>query len=197
MLRASNTHKAKLGRNIHGNVGQRIRLLRKRSGMSVRALAARAAITPAMISCVENGKASPSIVTLEKVLSALGTELAAFFGVEQKAPAGPLFPRESMRLVADDERSYTLIFPRTDEIGVEMTDEIMQAGRGKPPFETQTIDMAGYVLSGLLALDLKGARSRTLRPGDAFYVRAGVEHRGYAAANEPVRLITVYTPPRH
>ncbi len=181
---------------IRGNVGPRMRMLRKQSGMSVRALAARAGITPAMISCVENGKASPSLVTLEKVLSALGTELVAFFGAEQKAPRGPVFPRESMRLVADDERSCKILFPKTGVIGVEMMDEIIQRGTRKPAFVKLTCDIAGYLLSGLLTLEVKGDGATELRPGDAFYIPAGQEHRGFSKGKEPTRLITVLTTKR-
>ena len=37
----------------------------------------------------------------------------------------------------------------------------------------------------------------TLRPGDAFYVTKGTAHRGYAHGDEPVRLVSVYHPPRY
>lgn len=101
-------------KKINGNMGMGVRMLRQRSGMTLRALAKRAGVTPGMISCVENGKASPSMVTLEKILIALNTSFSAFFGATQK-----------------------------------------------------------------------------LRTGDAFYIKQGVSHRGYATGREQARLITV------
>jgi transcriptional regulator with XRE-family HTH domain len=179
---------------IHGNIGARLRLLRRRTGVSLRALAEQAGITPAMISYIENGKSSPSVVTLEKLLGVLGVSLADFFGAERATSDGPVFPREGMRLVADDERSYTVVFPRLPGIRMALLDELLQPGVPAPAFETQPTDVAGYVLSGELVLDIQGEASRTLRAGDAFYVPAGVSHRGYASAREPARLITAAIP---
>jgi len=173
-----------------GSAGRRLRMLRQRTGISLRALAEQAAITPAMISCIENGKASPSVVTLEKLLAALGTDLAAFFGAEQPIPEGPVLFREKMRLIADAERSYTLVLPRAAGFGMEVLDELLQAGRPPPDFQTLPGGVAGYVISGSLKLEIEGRPAQTLRPGDAFYVPAGVSHRGFSAGPGATRLIT-------
>lgn len=179
-------------------VGQRLRLLRQQMGVSARALAQQAGITPAMVSYIENGKSSPSVVTLEKLLAALHTNLADFFGAARPAPTGPVYPRESMQLIADAERAYTLIFPPGAGIGVELLDEALQPGQPRPAFETLKCDVAGYVLSGSLTLEVQGEALRELRPGDAFYVPAGVTHRGFATGAAPVRLITAsLAPQRH
>ncbi len=177
--------------------GLRLRLLRKRCALSIRRLAAQAGVTAGMISCIERSRNSPSIATLQKILAALGTDLAAFFGGARDAPRGPVFPREGMRLVSDRERSYTLVFPKRPGVRVEMLDEQMLPAGRRPPFETLRCDVAGYIISGSLALELKGGPRRLLRPGDAFYVPRGKEHRGYCAGADAVRLVTVYSPPRY
>lgn len=181
--------------NNGDTTGSRLRLLRRRTGISLRSLAERAGIAPAMVSYIENGKASPSVVTLEKLLGALDISLADFFGAERAAPAGPVFAREGMRLVADAERSYTVVFPSRPDIHVAFLDELLQPGISAPAFETQPADVAGYVLSGELILEFQGEAPSVLRPGDAFYVPAGVSHRGYAAKDDAVRLITATVPP--
>ncbi len=180
---------------INDNIGARLRLLRRRTGVSLRALAEHAGIAPAMISYIENGKTSPSVVTLEKLLGALDISLADFFGAERAASDGPVFPREGMRLVADAERSYTVVFPRLPGIRVALLDELLQLAVPAPAFENQPTDVAGYVLSGELVLEIQGEAPRALRAGDAFYVPAGVSHRGYAAAGGAVRLITATVSP--
>jgi XRE family transcriptional regulator, regulator of sulfur utilization len=48
--------------------------------MSVRALAAMAGFSPSFISQVENGQASPSIASLERLSSVLGVSLSGVFG---------------------------------------------------------------------------------------------------------------------
>jgi transcriptional regulator with XRE-family HTH domain len=133
----------------NANIGARLHLLRRRTGISLRALAERADVTPAMISYIENDKASPSVVTLEKLLGVLGISLADFFGAERAAAGGPVFPRERMRLVADDERSYTVVFPRRPDIRMTFLDELLQPAVPVPAFESLPADVAGYVLNGM------------------------------------------------
>lgn len=183
-------------RNAGDDPGQRIAILRKRCRLSIRKLAEIAKVTPGIISSIERGKTSPSIATLQKILSALDSDLATFFSGNEAAQQIPVLLRERMRVVSDRERSYTIVFPRREDIAVEMLDEQLSPSRRRPPYETLKCDVAGYILSGELVLEIKGKTKRTLRPGDAFYVTKGQEHRGYTV-DEPVRLITVYSPARY
>jgi transcriptional regulator with XRE-family HTH domain len=178
---------------LNDDIGHRVQLLRKRCRLSIRQLAQQAQVTPAIISCIERGKTSPSITMLQKILSALGSDLAAFFAEPSEGEAGPVFLRQRMQTVSDAERSYTIIFPRRPGICLEMFDEQITPGQTPPPFETLKCDMAGYILSGVLALEIEGQDQQLLRPGDAFYIPRGCAHRGLAT-NEPVRLVTVYHP---
>jgi len=182
---------------MEAEVAQRIQILRKRCGMSIRQLAGLAKVTPGIISCIERGKNSPSIATLQKILNALGADLAAFFSGEEGNGEGPVSFREHMRAISDGERNYTIVFPKTPGIGVEMFDEHIYPAKRRPPLETLQCDVAGYIITGSLVLEIKGRKKQTLRPGDAFYVSKGQEHRGFAANNEPVRLVTVYHPGKY
>ncbi|MBN2270002.1 MAG: helix-turn-helix domain-containing protein [Sedimentisphaerales bacterium] len=179
-----------------GDLGQRIAILRKRCRLSIRKLAETAKVTPGIVSSIERGKTSPSIATLQKILSALDSDLATFFSGNEAAQQMPFLLRERMRTVSDRERSYTIVFPRRDDLAVEMFDEQLSPSRRHPPYEILKCDVAGYVLSGKLAIEIKGKTKKVLRPGDAFYLTKGQEHRGYAV-DEPVRLITVYSPARY
>jgi len=177
--------------------GRNLRVLRTRCGLSIRRLAEQSGVTAGMISCIERDKSSPSIVTLKKILAALGTDLATFFASEEVEQEGPVFPREKMKAINDAERSYTFVFPKRDDVQVEMLDECMRPTPKRPAFEKLKCDVAGYVLSGRLALEIKGEQKKTLRPGDGFYIRKSTEHRGFALDDEPVRLVTVYYPARY
>jgi transcriptional regulator with XRE-family HTH domain len=179
------------------SVGERLRVLRTRCGLSARELGRRAGVTAAMISCVERERNSPSVATLQKILAALGSDLASFFSAGGEPAAGPVYRREAMRVVGDADRRYTLVFPRRKGLGVEMLDEQIRPSKRKPAFETLSCAVAGYVLAGTLVLELAGEGPRRVRPGDGFYVPAGIRHRGWADGAEGVRLITVCTPPRY
>jgi len=182
---------------MDAELGHRIQILRKRSGLSLRQLAARSGVAAGMISYVERGQSSPSLATLQKILSALGTDLGSFFVSSAGSGRGPVFPREQMQVVSDRERAYTMLLTRQPGIRLEMFDEELRPSRRKPEFETLGCDVAGYVLSGSLTLEVEGREKQSVRPGDAFYVPKGTSHRGYAVGNQPVRLVTVYHPPRY
>lgn len=179
------------------DVAKRIQMLRKRCGLSIRQLAGLSGVTAGMISCIERGKNSPSITTLQKILSALGTDLAAFFAQERDRQVGPVFLREHMQAISDGNRAYTIVFRRQPGVAIELFDETIRRSKHRPPFETLKCDVAGYILSGILVLEIKKQTKQVLRPGDAFYIRKGQEHRGFSNDDTPVRLVTVYHPGRY
>src|ERR1700680_4236820 len=75
------------GRRAHHAPGGRLAELRREHRYSIRALAARATVSASLISDVERGKVEPSISTLKRLASALGTTLTYFFS-EPAAPNG-------------------------------------------------------------------------------------------------------------
>ena len=95
-----------------------------------------------------------------------------------------------MRSANDGGRSYTFVLPSRKDIRFEMLDEELFAGE-KPEFELQQGDLAGYVISGELILEMKGEpEPHRLQAGDAFYVTAGRWARGWCGKGDSVRLIT-------
>ena len=177
-------------------VGPRLQILRKRIGLSIRQLAERADVTPGIISCIERGKNSPSITTLQKILEAMGTNLGAFFANGSSQPEGPVFLREHMQVISDNERHYTIVFARNPNLAIEVLDEQIRPTDTPPEMETLKCDVGGYILTGMLELEVEGEKS-VLRPGDAFYITKGSVHRGRAVGTEPVRAMTVYCPPNY
>lgn len=66
--------------NTNNNVGIRLKLIRETYGISQRELAKRAGVTNSSISMIELGQVSPSIQSLERILSVIPIRLADFFG---------------------------------------------------------------------------------------------------------------------
>ena len=178
-------------------VGQRIQMLRKRYGLSMRQLAAKAGLTAGIVSCIERDKNSPSLTTLSKILVALDSDLQTFFSVSGKDEVGYVMRRENMRAIADDSRSYTLLFPKRDDIKLEMLDEMHDPRGPEPELEALPCDVAGYVIQGTMHLEIQDEGIVTLQPGDAFYVPRDTTHRGFAVGDEPARVITAYHPPSY
>ena len=66
------------------DIGPRLRALRKRRGLSLRALAALCGLSANTISLVERGKTSPSVATLHRLVTALGVSMTFFFEQEER-----------------------------------------------------------------------------------------------------------------
>src|SRR5664279_1817096 len=64
-------------------VGRRLRELRNRKGLSLRALADRSGLNVNTLSLAENGKSSPSVSTLQQLALALEVPIATFFESER------------------------------------------------------------------------------------------------------------------
>lgn len=64
-------------------IGKNIVQLRKKHGLSQRELAERAGITHSAISSIENGKVSPSVSSLQKIVNVFSLSLSEFFTFEQ------------------------------------------------------------------------------------------------------------------
>ena len=63
--------------DVRERVGNNVRRLREKQGISQEELADRAALHRTYISGVERGVRNPTVVVLEKVADALGVELSA------------------------------------------------------------------------------------------------------------------------
>jgi transcriptional regulator with XRE-family HTH domain len=72
---------------LETDVGARIRELRKRRGLSLRALAEHSGLSANAISLIERGETSPTLTSLEQLTRALGV------------PVGVLFQREAARVL--------------------------------------------------------------------------------------------------
>ncbi|MBF8292188.1 MAG: cupin protein [Steroidobacteraceae bacterium] len=67
------------------DVSTRLKAVRLMHGLSQRELAKRAGVTNGMISLIEQGRVSPSVASLKKVLDGLPMQLAEFFTMDPAA----------------------------------------------------------------------------------------------------------------
>ncbi|MFN4910687.1 MAG: helix-turn-helix domain-containing protein [Flavobacteriales bacterium] len=61
------------------SVGAKIRLLRKKRGMSLKDLSYAIGMEPSNLSVIENGKSNPQLLTYAKIASALDSSLKELF----------------------------------------------------------------------------------------------------------------------
>ena len=178
-------------------IGGLLRRRRTQAGMSVRELATRSGVAAAALSAVERGESSPTLATLHRVLKALGTDLQEFFSSQVRTEHDMVFPVEAMEVASDEKRTYVFLLPKREDIGFEMIQEAILPGE-EGEWETLDSDVAGVVLSsGPARLEIHGQPSWALKKGMAFYIKSGTKHRAINAGTKPLKLITVFYPPRY
>ena len=65
--------------DISARVGERIRKIRQRQGISLEELSFQSAVNAAHLGQIERGQQNPTVETLDKIMAALGVPLAALF----------------------------------------------------------------------------------------------------------------------
>jgi transcriptional regulator with XRE-family HTH domain len=179
------------------NIGPRLRGRRQARGFSLRAVAERSGVTAAALSLIENGKNSPSVSTLKKVLTALGLTLADFFAAERPpAGAGVVTRRRHLVNVATGGglRYLALPGPHANR-AIQIMHEVYAPGAdtGPEPY-SHAGEEAGFCVSGSIEVTVDG-RAEVLRPGDAFYFPSTLPHRWRNVGAATARMISACTPP--
>jgi transcriptional regulator with XRE-family HTH domain len=173
-------------------LGDRVRMLREARTLSLRTLASRAGFSPSFISQVENGQASPSIASLERIAGALGVTLAQFF--RHSEADEPIVVRASQRpdLVSAWSRAeIELLGPsRTGGLLEPMMLTLEPGGRsGSQPYAHAGEEFA-IVFEGEVSLTL-GEAVHQLARGDAVTFPAAMPHQWVNHGAEPARIVVV------
>jgi len=179
-------------------LGPRLRSLRESRGLSLRALARVAELTPGTLSQIENGRTSPSVSTLKAILTALSTSLGEFFSTAEPTAAESRFVFRTGELVniapGPGLRFLGLPGPGTGR-SLQCLHEIYAPGAdtGPKPY-SHPGEESGYCLSGSIEITVDGRRE-ILGPGDGYYYSSEKPHRWRNIGSLPAEVISVCTPP--
>lgn len=168
----------------------RLKQLREDRKLSMRQLAAKAELSVSLISKVEAGKVSPTVMTLQKLLDGLQVDLYDFLMAKSASdPADQIVYRHAdMAVSEDEEHSWRYAFPKHPNIKMELTYEEYQPHTRVIERESHKHDICGFVISGDLTLEVVGRGTYVAKKGDAFYVKAGDLH---VARNEGDKVLKV------
>ena len=145
----------------------RLFALRQERGLSQRELARMAGVTNANLSMIEQGRVSPSVTTLEKILSALELPLPEFFARTGLATSD-IFPREQLIHLKRDGSEYWIFPPSPNSQIPQIAQQTLPAGSSiVGTWLGRKCWISGLVQAGELSLWLDGHR-HVLRPGEGF-----------------------------
>jgi len=183
------------------NLGGRIKDLRKQKGMTLKELAERTGVSPAMLSQVENNIVSPSISTLWNFAEALGLKIGSFFQEPEGGSQDYVITRADQGAGTQrNELPHTVPY-KSLAPGLEarsMNPLLIDCGEACE-FSIKELPYEGeeflHVLEGDLAV-CYGTERFDLGPGDSIYYNAQVPHR--IVARQRARLLAVlYEAHRH
>jgi transcriptional regulator with XRE-family HTH domain len=184
---------APAGPSPDGEVGPRLRQLREQKTMSARQVADLAGLTPAYLSRLENGRVSPTVTTLARLVAAMGETMATLF---QEPPGA----RETVVRRADRHlmRSRGVLDSQVTPgwaTRLEILESLVEPGQGSSDrLHTHAGDEeCVLVLEGALDLYL-GAERHQLHVGDSATFDCRAPHRWRNPTTEPSRVLWVITP---
>ena len=174
------------------DIGNKIKQLRTRQGLTLEELASRSELTKGFLSQLERDLTSPSIDSLSDILEALGTNLSEFFQEDKNDQ----FVFRSDDFFVDERESCTVnwIVPNTQKNQMEPILLELPAGGESFEIEPHNGEEFGYVLSGSINLCL-GERKTRVKTGGSFCLHPKQEHWLENPNKTKARVLWVSTPP--
>ncbi len=181
-----------LERKFVMEIGEKIKRLRLKCGLTQEELADRAELSKGFISQLERDLASPSIATLSDVLECLGSTLSEFFG--EKDVEKVTYSAEDMFEKVEDDKSILWLVPSAQKNELEPILLTLKPGASSYLDDPHHGEEFGYVLSGTGVLVL-GARREKLKKGSSFYFEPTMPHHIENHGKSDLKIIWVSTPP--
>jgi DNA-binding transcriptional MerR regulator len=173
------------------SLGQRLRERRVEQGRSLRALAADAGVSASLVSGVERGAVQPSIASLQKLSTALGTTVAAL--VTAPAPACHIVGGDVVPLdipipgvrIEDLSGAATLLEPQRFSV---------EPGQGSGGEYAHEGEEFLYVLEGTLSITLDRHEHFDVETGMSLCFESTRRHRWWNPGQVVTRVLWINTP---
>lgn len=176
------------------NIGEKIKQLRQRHGLTQKELADRAELSKGFISQLERDLTSPSITTLTDILECLGTNLTEFFSETPEEKI--VFRPEDMFEKIDKESGCDILWliPNAQKNTLEPILVTLAPGASTLEDEPHSGEEFGYLLSGSATLVLDGQKHR-LKKGCSFCFKPKTIHYIINTGKTDAKILWVSSPP--
>ncbi len=175
-------------------LGRKLRELRTRKGLSLRALAERSGLNVNTLSLVENGRSSPSVSTLQQLSLALEKPIAAFFEAEAHEKQLVFTPADQRPLAFIGKTAIQNLGKELAGSAVQPFAVTIQPGSGSG---SQMIVHTGhefvYCLGGSLHYNID-QQDYLLKPGDSLLFEAHLPHCWENTGTETAEILLIFYP---
>lgn len=161
-------------------LGARLKLARQTRGLTLKALAVAAECSESLLSKIENGKASPSLPMLHRLVGVLETNIGWMFeekdgeeGIVFRAGARPLIILDPLR--RGEGISLERIIPYSSGHLLQCNIHHIDAGAQSEGPIQHIGEEVGYVLVGEIEL-MVAERTFVIGPGDSFVFDSALPH---------------------
>jgi transcriptional regulator with XRE-family HTH domain len=179
-------------------LGTRLKLSRQTRGLTLKALAAAANCSESLLSKVENGKVSPSLPMLHRLVEVLGTNIGWMFeesdgeeGIVFRAGARPLIALDPLR--RGEGISLERVIPYSPGHLLQCNIHHIEAGGESAGPIRHAGEEVGYLLEGAIEL-MVGEKTFRLSVGDSFVFNSELPHWYRNVGDERASIFWVNTP---
>ena len=158
-------------KELHSDIGSRLREVRVKNGMSQKELAGRVNLTPSFISQLENNQISPSLSSFLQICAALGVNPAHFIVNSMPEPLAFFFKRERVLSSPAPLDEGTKVCPIVNGEKISARIIILSPEMSLPRhLLSDRAPEFVYLMHGDISVSLKGRKER-LHAGDSVYLK--------------------------
>lgn len=180
----------------NNRLGEQLTEMRLAKGYSQRKLAQLAGLTNTAISGIEQGRNSPSINTLQRILQVLDCDLADFFTLyneEQKREIKTIVKAKDLIDIGSQNVALKLVHNGNPSRQLSMLIETYPPHSRTEEKITHEGEEVGTVLSGNITIVLGDARYE-LVTGDSYVFDTNIPHTFINEGDEPTKIVSAHTP---
>lgn len=180
---------------MDNDIASRLKALRNMHGLSQREVAKRSGVTNSTVSLIEQGRVSPSVDSLKKILDSFSITLIDFLTMDMEEDDKIFFSKDELieffengahlKLVGANRKNRKLRFLHERyEVGAHSGEKML----------SHDSEEAGIVIQGELELTV-GQRTRVLKTGDSYYINTNIPHRFKNVGKKECIVVSAATPP--
>ncbi|MFM5390041.1 HTH-type transcriptional regulator PuuR [Aeromonas dhakensis] len=184
-----------LAQNIQAqSMGERLAATRRRLGLSQRRVAELSGLTHGAICMIEQDKVSPSVASLQKLLSVYELPLSRFFAEEEVASTPSVVIRaEQLIELGSQGVSMKLVHNGNNRRQLGFMLETYAPGTDTGGQVTHLGEEVGTVLEGSVILTVAG-QTYQLSAGDSYVIDTGEPHSFSNPSGQVCRIVSAHTP---